>query len=419
MCSVPTNTRFDKRVLTWLTRYLMKEHFDIIFLPLGAAAMGGAERSIAYLAKGMQDRGKRVLILAEPALKQTLYSKFLEELGIPHRWVDWRPESSVWHNCFSARRVFRSIQADVVQFNISWRPGMWLIPLVARATGANQLIGTMRAMPGLHQEIPRRRYFGFVPGLRLWHLPELFAGWLWGRVLDITVSVNALDFPNRLVRDYGYPADRLRVVHNGMFFRETPLSEEGRAKLRSTLECGDEDLLVGYFGRLGEEKGIEVILGALVELPARYRLVIAGDGPMEAELRTLAESLALGHRVRFLGFLDRPDDTMAAVDIVAVPSTGVEAGSRVIVEALNQGTPVIGSRTGGTPEMVAHGIEGLIVSPGSVDELARAIRKIGDDPALRNRMRVAARARVKRDFRMEAVIERYSTLYNELITSPD
>jgi len=392
----------------------MREHFDIVFLPLGAAAFGGAERSIAYLAKGMQERGKRVLILGEPALKQTAYAKFIEDLGVPLRWVDWNPEQGLWRNLFFARRVFRSLDADIVQFNISWRPGMWLIPLVACIMGASHLIGTMRAMPSFHQDVPRKKHFGFVPGLRLWHLPELFAGWLWGRLLDITVSVNGLDFPHRLVRDYGYPADRLRVVHNGMYFREVPLSEDDRAELRSTLNCGDGDILVGYFGRLGEEKGVDLILQALVHLPARYRLVIAGDGPLESDLRAQTGNLGLHDRVKFLGFLDRPDDTMAAVDVVAVPTIGVEAGSRVIVEALNQGTPVIGSRTGGTPEMVADGIEGLIVSPGNVDELARAIRTIGEDSTLRSRMRVAARDRVKRDFRMESVFERYSAIYGEL-----
>lgn len=393
----------------------MKQHFDIVFLPLGAAAMGGAERSIAYLARGMQDRGKRVLVLAEPALKRTIYPKFVDEVGIPVRWVDWSPEHGLWHNLRAARRVFSSMSADIIQFNISWRRGMWLIPVVARALASNRLIGTMRGMPDPHQDIPRRKHLGFIPGMGLWHLRELVAGWLWGRVLDITVSVNGLDFPHRLVRDYAYPAHRLRVVHNGMFFRKQPLTDDQRTALRQELGCRDDDVLVGYFGRISKEKGVDLILAALATFPPRYRLVVAGDGPMEEELKRTAVALGLEDRVRFLGFLAKPDDTMAATDMIAVPSTWQEAGSRVIVEALNQGTPVIGSRTGGTPEMVADGVEGLIIAPGSADELARAIRQIGDNPDLRKRMRVAARARMKRDFRMEIVFERYAALYDELM----
>lgn len=396
-------------------RRLMKQRFDILFLPLGAAAMGGAERSIAYLARGMQNRGKRVLVLAEPALKSTLYPKFIDEVGVPVRWVDWSPERGFWHNLMAARRVFGSISADIVQFNISWRRGMWLIPAVARALSADRLIGTMRGMPDPHQGVPRRKHLGFIPGLRLWHLREFVAGWTWGRVLDLTVSVNGQDFPHRLVRDYAYPPDRLRVVHNGMFFREQLLPESQREALRYELGCRDGDVLVGYFGRISEEKGVDLILSALATLPPRYRLVVAGDGPMEEDLKRMAATLGLEGRVRFLGFLARPDDTMAAADMIAVPSTWQEAGSRVIVEALNQGTPVIGSRTGGTPEMVADGVEGLIVAPGSVEDLARAMRTIGENADLRARMRVGARERMKRDFRMDIVFERYAALYGELM----
>jgi glycosyltransferase involved in cell wall biosynthesis len=362
----------------------------------------------------MQDRGKRVLVLAEAALKHTLYPKFIEEVGVPVRWVDWSPEQGVAHNFRSAYKTFRSISADVIQFNISWRRGMWLVPVVARALAARRLIGTMRGMPDPHQDVPRRKHLGFIPGVRLWHLREFVAGWLWGRALDLTVSVNGLDFPHRLVRDYRYPPDRLRVVHNGMFFREQPLAQPDRLSLRRELGCLEEDFLVGYFGRLSDEKGVDLILSALAGLPARYRLVIAGDGPMEDELKRMATSLGLRGRVRFLGFLAKPDDTMAAADVIAVPSTWQEAGSRVIVEALNQGTPVIGSRTGGTPEMVADGVEGLIVAPGSVDDLARAIRTIGEDADLRSRMSAAARERMNRDFRMEIVFDRYAALYSEL-----
>src|SRR5262245_27326539 len=123
---------------------MARERYDILFLPLGAAAMGGAERSIAYLAKGMQERGKRVLILAEPALRKTAYLRFLEGLGVGIRWVGWSPERSRWYNARRAFELFRSIDAEIVQFNISWRRGMWIIPAVARLLGYRRLIGTMR-----------------------------------------------------------------------------------------------------------------------------------------------------------------------------------------------------------------------------------------------------------------------------------
>lgn len=394
---------------------MRRERFDILFFPLGAAAMGGAERSIAYLAKGMHERGKRVLILAEPALKQTDYPRFLQEVGLPVRWVDWSPDQGRWHNFRQALKVLRSLEADIVQFNISWRRGMWIIPVVARLTGYRRLIGTMRGMPEPHEGVPSRLHFGFLPGLGLWHLRDEFIGWVWARTLDLTVSVNGLDFPPRLVEHYRFSHDKIRIVHNAVFYRDKALSEGDRSSLRERLGVGHHDVLVGYFGRLSPEKGVDLILRALGELPPRYRLVVAGDGPMEGQLRAMAEALRIDGRTTFLGFLQRPDDTMAAADVIAVPSTWQEAGSRVIVEALNQGTPVIGSRTGGTPEMVTDGVEGCIVEPGSVEDLRRALFHVGESIELRAKMRIAARQRVFNDFRMESVVSRYAAMYRELL----
>jgi glycosyltransferase involved in cell wall biosynthesis len=398
-----------------LHRMQTKERYDIVFIPLGAASMGGAERSIAYLARGMQDQGKKVAIFAEHALQRSYYPRFLETLRLPVRWIDWAPEHSLVRNVIDAARVFRSIDADVIQFNISWRRGMWVVPIVARICSSSKLIGTMRGMPDPHQSVKRQRHFGIIPGLQLWHLPEIVAGRIWARVLHLTVSVNALDYPRRLVDDYGYSVGRIRVVHNGIHFREHPLDDVTRQRIRQSVGVQDSDVLLGYFGRLTRQKGVDLLIEALARLPARYKLIIAGDGPSEPALRQLALERVHPERIRFLGFLDQPDDSMAACDVIAVPSTWQEACSRVVIEALNQGTPVIGTRVGGTPELVEDGIEGKIISAGSVDELADAARLIGESDATRLRFSAAARQRASSQFRLERVTERYAELYSELV----
>lgn len=389
----------------------MRNSHDIVFIPLGAASMGGAERSITYLARGMQDRGFRVLMLAERALERTYYPRFIAEQGLPIEWVDWDPGASAAHNASSAWQVFGRIRPRMIQFNISWRSNMWLIPVVARLRGVERLVGSMRAMPDPHATIPRRKHFGILPGLRLWHLPERIAGAAWAKALHLTISVNALDFPRRLVRDYGFPRDRITVIHNGVAYRPVLVSAEDRRSQRAMFSAGDGDLILGYFGRLTDEKGIQLIVEALARLPDRYRLIIAGDGPAESSLRARASALGVASRVRFLGFIRSPEDAMAACDTIIVPSLVQEACSRVIVEAMNQGVPVIGTKVGGTPELIDHGVEGWIVAPGDLAALESAILTLGEDPDCRQRMSRAVRDRIRRQFMMEEVIERYARAY--------
>ncbi|MDQ6771104.1 MAG: glycosyltransferase family 4 protein [Gemmatimonadota bacterium] len=387
---------------------------DIIYIPLGSAGMGGAERSIAYLAAGMARKGKRVEILAERALQTTAYPKLLEGWGLSVTWIDWAPEKSLLRNVIEASRTFGRYPARIIHFNISWRRGMWVIPVVARLVTNARLIGTMRAMPDPHQNIPRRKYLGLIPGIRLWHVPEVLAGWVWGRILDSTVSVNAIDYPARLVSGYGYPQSRIRAIYNGVKIRLTPIDSERRREVRRKLGAGSDDVIVNYFGRLADHKGIEYLIRSMSQLPHRYRLLLMGDGPEEENLRAVVAELALGERVRFLGFVSDVDDIVAASDVVVVPSIWYEACPRQIIEAMNQGVPVVASNLGGIPELFRDGVEGFLVPPSDTSALEDAIRRIGDNPGLRKRMGDAGRTYCKLHYDMDSIVDSYDRIYLEL-----
>ena len=393
---------------------MTSQRFDIIYIPLGTAGMGGAERSLAYLCAAMAKKGKRVCVLCERALQETVYPKLVSELGIEIHWVDWAPERSYLTNLMQATRVFRAFPATIIHFNISWRRGMWLIPIAARLVSRARLMGSMRAMPDPHSNIPRRKHFGFVPGLRLWHIPEIIVGWIWGRVLDSTVSVNARDYPDRLISGYGYPRERISTIYNGVELRSIPLEPHRRTEIRREFGVDDHKVLVNFFGRLDGQKGIDHLIRSLARLPDSYHLLLLGIGPAEGELRALVGELGLNGRVHFAGFLFDIDDVVAASDIVAVPSVWYEACPRQIIEAMNQGVPVVASRIGGIPEMFSDGVEGILVPPADVDALADALRRVGDDASLRARMGEAGRRHARLKYDMKVVIDSYDAIYQRL-----
>jgi glycosyltransferase involved in cell wall biosynthesis len=153
----------------------------------------------------------------------------------------------------------------------------------------------------------------------------------------------------------------------------------------------DRPLEVVFAGRLAAEKRVEDLLRAVAAVPGA-RLTVVGDGPRRAALEAEARALRLDGRVSWLGYVAWGPALLGVLrrsSVLALPSA-TEGLPLVLVEAMSQGTPVVATRVGGVPELVEDGVSGLLVEPGRPDELARALRALLDDPALRRRLGRAA-----------------------------
>ncbi len=155
-----------------------------------------------------------------------------------------------------------------------------------------------------------------------------------------------------------------------------------------------EQLVPGTFvfvGRLTEAKDLPTAIAAL-ELVPEARLVIVGDGPDRAELERAAAASEAAERIEFRGSLSRDE----ALRVVAGAETGLLSSAwenlpHSAVEALSVGVPMVATAVGGVPEVVRDGENGLLVPPGRPDELAAAMRRVLEEPGLRERL--AARAK--------------------------
>lgn len=183
------------------------------------------------------------------------------------------------------------------------------------------------------------------------------------------------------------------------FFPEPPDRE---LKTRYGLEGS---LVVVTIARLVSRKGHARVLRALADLegqipPTKY--LIAGRGPLEAELRQLAQELGIAPNVVFAGYV--PDEQINQhynlADLLAMPNTAeagdVEGFGMVFLEANAAGKPVIGGRSGGVSEAIAHGVTGLLVA--SDEELREALRTLLNDAGLRARFGAAGLQRARHDF---------------------
>lgn len=397
---------------------LLAQRYDVVYVPLGAATYGGAERSLLELASAQQALGRRVLVCAERALASTDFPAHAAARALALLWVDWSPEASTGQVLRAAWQWLARLDTAVLHFNISWRPRMWLLPLLARLRSRARVIGTMRAMPTPpYEPVPRRRHFGIVPGLQLWRLRDWLAdaliGRAWAAATHLTVSVNRDDYPPRLVREFGFSAKRLAVVYNGVNLPPAPTAEQ-RLQAKRRLGFADADFLAAYVGRISPEKGIHHLVEALPACHPSVRLAIAGDGPQEAELKAQVQRLGLTDRVRFLGYVSEPQSVFTAAEAVVVPSLWNEAFGRVVVEAMGCGAVAVASAVGGMQEIFDDGAEGLLVPKADAAAIAAALNRLATDPGTRARLALAGRRRVETQYSTARVASEYDALYRRL-----
>lgn len=141
-----------------------------------------------------------------------------------------------------------------------------------------------------------------------------------------------------------------------------------------------------YFGRFAAEKGMDMLLAACRELP-EVQFVFAGSGSMEGEL-------AGAPNVKYVGFQqgDALKKLIAEARFTVYPSVWYENCPLSVMESIASGTPVIGARIGGIPELIEDGKTGLLFESGNVQELTKQIRRLWDDAALRASCEAACRA---------------------------
>ena len=175
--------------------------------------------------------------------------------------------------------------------------------------------------------------------------------------------------------------------------------------------------LAFFLGRLIYYKGVDYLIKAFKEVDAK--LVIAGDGELEFELKKLTEELGIAHKVEFVGAL--PSKELAAYyhacDVFVLPSVeSSEAYGLVQLEAHACGKPVISTNLPtGVPFVNKDGVSGLVVPPKDVAALADALSRLLGDDALRLKLGAQAKERFENEFAMDVMIERLLDVYKEVL----
>jgi glycosyltransferase involved in cell wall biosynthesis len=220
------------------------------------------------------------------------------------------------------------------------------------------------------------------------------------KVERATFVICASDFGRTLLMSLVAPSEweKLEVVRCGVDVAQYQ-------PVPSSANRPDQPVELLSVGRLEREKGHRLLLDAVAHpllSDVALRLTLIGDGSERRPLEEHAASLGIADRVRFLGRVgqDRITANYATADIFCLPSLG-EGVPVVLMEAMAMEVPVVAPRLMGIPELVNDGVEGVLFAPGRANEIACAIRELVDSAELRERLGVAGRARIEREFEVD------------------
>lgn len=221
------------------------------------------------------------------------------------------------------------------------------------------------------------------------------------------------DIKDNLIKA-GIRKSKIKVILNSVETNDDRIVLKcNRVQMRSSLDIQDKDLLLGYVGRLSEEKGIKFLIEAVSSLDQAkvpIKLLLIGDGPERSELERFVQEQKIEDRVFFMGFKDQIEKWLPVLDIFVLPSLS-EGTPMALLEAMAQGLPVIASAVGGIPTIICSGHNGILTEPAKPQQLVEAISMINQDRQLRASLGTSAKKTVDERFNAAVWVKEIESLY--------
>ena len=373
--------------------------------------MGGPALHVAYLTKGLEERGYRTTLAAGSlAHGESSMSFIAEELGVEvHPIPQLHREISPLYDTQSVLRIVRLIRR--------LRPHILHTHTAkAGAVGRFAALAAGDARPPIivhtfHGHVLR----GYFDPLRTAAFRQIERQLARRSTRLIAVSPEVRD---DLVELGVAPSEKFSVIRLGIALDSRITSTgESRAQLRSLFGIPPDRFVVGWIGRMTHIKRVEDVLLAFRDLRARgtdATLCLVGDGPDREHIERRAHELGIARHILSVGYQRDVAPYYAFFDALLLPSAN-EGTPVVAIEALAARKPVVATRVGGVPDVVVDGTDGFLVPVGDVNGMVDALERLARDPELRSQMGEAGCARVVPRYRVERLVDDVDALYHELL----
>lgn len=208
------------------------------------------------------------------------------------------------------------------------------------------------------------------------------------------------EIKNGLVK-VGINKSIIKVVQNSVdTYNDPVLSNCNRKQIRTMLNLIENEIVVGYVGRLSEEKGLRFLIEAIAllnEANIPSRLLLIGEGALRSQLERYTEEKYLKKQILFTGFQNQIDKWLPAIDVFVLPSM-TEGTPIALLEAMAHGLPAVASSVGGIPSIIRSGQNGILTQPGNPNEIAKAICDLYKNEHLRLNLGNAAKITIREKF---------------------
>jgi len=373
------------------------------------SAISGAEISLLLTAKHLT-RAEPILFAPEGELLQKARDQGLEVVALPS------------YRARMTRNPFLLLIYVMGMLLAGWR-----LSLLMKKSGVDLIhANSIRAgiMAGMF------RWYHRIPVV--WHVRDMPPEGMMGRVIRRFAGSTAgalIGISEPVIQAMEHPSltGKCHLVHNGVEIKPFRAEERQsiRERIRRELGTPQEAEVMAIIGQIAPWKRQEDAIEALSRFFREGRqayLWIVGEAKFRQEnedylasLKEQVRSLGLEQHVIFTGFREDVLEICCGADLLLLCSDREPFG-RVVIEAMSQGTPVVGTRGGGVPEIIEHGKSGMMYETGNIDELNDCIRLLLDDPQIRAMLSRGGQERAEERFSIMQTSHRVELIYQQLLT---
>jgi glycogen synthase len=403
---------------------------------------GGEEQSCQQVVEGLKQRGHVTLVLTSmhgtnnvPIEADGIYRSLYLEVDL----VPWRHSITFFtkrksrenYNLQCFERVLNQFKPDVI---FIW--GMYnlprSLPVLAEARYPDKVVYRFATywptLPSAHEfywRAPGRKWYSQVSKQVLGRLAlAMLANEVQQYPLTFKHAICVSAASRKILVDAGVPVSNARIIYTGL---EANKYLNGQQQHRRDDTAG---LNLLYAGRLAPDKGIDTAIDAMTKLVfgqgrRQIRLCLAGSGSSDYEnqLRSLVSQAGLDDHVSFLGWV-RPaemPELLRKFDVLLMPSIWAEPFARVLLEGMISGLVVVATPTGGTPEIVLDGENGLLFTPGDPEDLAQKISRLLNDPELCRKLAATGKRNILERFTVTKMMDEFENVLQDVacVSTPE
>ena len=377
-----------------------KHHFqDLRVVHIIESAGAGVGRHVLDVIADQKAAGLSVSLIYSPLRMDQMFATDLPALQ-PLKCFSVNIERAIGPSDISSiikvRRILRKEKFDIVHGHSS--KGGAIARVAAIGLGV-PVVYTPHCLASMAQSMGRmaRRFYGCVEiGLSL---------------LTDRIIATSTEEAEHLV-SLGIAKRKVALIRNAIRMPNVPVD---RSRSRSSLAIKDDEIVIGFVGRLVEQKNPNILFrtfGKIAKVFPKAILAIVGEGHLEPALRNLANDLGIQGRVRWLGF-QNGSEVIPSFDVLAIPST-YETGPIVMMEAMSVGVPVVVTRVGCASETIEDRINGCLVDVGSEIQLEHALTALLESKEFRESIGRRGMESASQ-FSAKEMVQRILDLYAQLL----